>query len=124
MAISDKFDFSHGQLPPWLAPLVSLTRPIATTMTAAMLPVGAFMIGAVGFFDLERAVNSATAVGKFLHGIPDPLYWLIGAITTGYTAAKTAENMKAPAAPPAVKQVAPAPSPDDTDTDVAPRGTY
>lgn len=115
MSILDRFDFSNGDLPPWFEPLVKLTRPMATTMTAMMLPVGAFSVGAVAFFSPVRAINMAKAVEAFLHGIPDPLYWLIGSIVIGYTGAKTVETMRSPRSPLT-------PTAEQPDVDVAPKG--
>lgn len=96
MRFLDNFDFSNGQLPPWLAPLVSLTRPMATTLTAMIIPVGAASCGVVAAFSRDRALAMAEASGAFMQGVPEPLYYLVGIITTGYFGAKTAEAIKAP----------------------------
>lgn len=99
MSILDRFDFARGELPPWFAPLVSLTRPLATTLTGMIIPVGAAMCGTVAFFSEERAMAMAAASSAFLHGVPEGLYILIGSIFGVYSLSKTAEVIKAP--PPA-----------------------
>ena len=119
MKFLDQIDFSNGHLPPWLPPLISLTRPFATTLTAMMLPVGAASVGVVGLFSAERAMNAAAASTAFLQGIPEPLYYLIGIITTGYFGAKTAEVIRAPKP---VGGTSPE-NPDDAPKDTAPRGS-
>lgn len=96
MSLLDRFDFSNGDLPPWVGTTVSLTRPMATTLTAMIIPVGAAMCGAVAAFSAERAMAMATASTAFLAGIPEPLYYLVASIVLGYTAGKTAEVIKAP----------------------------
>lgn len=119
MSILDRFDFSNGELPPWLAPFISLTRPMATTMTAMMLPVGAFTVGMVAMFSADTAINMARAVEAFLHGIPDALYWLIGSIVLGYSASKTVETVGAPRP---AGGVSPERTRPPAETDAAPRG--
>lgn len=99
MSLFERFDFAGGHLPPWLPPLVSLTRPLATTLTGMIVPVGAAMCGTVGFFSPDRAMAMAAASSAFLHGIPGELYLMIGGVFGVYSASKTAEVIKAP--PPA-----------------------
>lgn len=99
MSIFNSIDFSRGELPGWLNNLVALARPVATTMTVAIAPIGAFSVGTVAYFDPKAADAMASASIKFLGGIPDAAWGAIVAIALGYTAAKTAEVVKAPAAP-------------------------
>lgn len=118
MRFLDRFDFSNGELPPWLPSFISLTRPIATTLTAMMVPLGAFTVGLVAAWAPESAMNMAEASTKFLHGLPDALYWLVGSIVLGYSASKTFEVVKAP--PPAGGRSPEKPVTDEVD--VAPKG--
>lgn len=97
MAILDQIDIARGHLPPWLAPLISLTRPLSTTLTGMLVPVGAFACGAVGFFSPQAGLDMAAASTAFLAGIPDSLYLLIGSVFGAYSASKTVEAIKAPA---------------------------
>lgn len=99
MSIFDHIDFSRGELPGWLNNLVALARPVATTMTVAIVPCGAFSVGTVAFFNPKAADAMATVSIKFIGGIPDAAWGAIVAIALGYTAAKTAEVVKAPAQP-------------------------
>lgn len=96
MSLLEQFDFARGELPPWLAPLVSLTRPLAVSLTGMLIPVGAFTCGAVALFSADAGLRMAAASSAFLHGIPEPLYWLIGGVFGVYSASKTAEVIKAP----------------------------
>lgn len=96
MAILDQIDLARGSLPPWLAPLISLTRPLATTLTGMLVPVGAFTCGTVALFDAQRGLDMAAASTAFLAGIPDSLYLLIGGVFSAYSASKTVEAIKAP----------------------------
>jgi hypothetical protein len=128
MALLDRFDFSHGDLPPWLPPLVSLTRPLAVSLTGMLIPVGAFTCGSVALFSLEAGMNMAAASAAFLRGIPGELYALIGGVFGVYSLSKTAEVIKAPSpaggtspeAPPTTEVVAEAEVGDAVDS--APRG--
>lgn len=97
MSILEQFDFARGELPPWLAPLVSLTRPLAVSLTGMLIPVGAFTCGAVALFSAEAGLRMAAASSAFLHGIPEPLYYLVGGVFGIYSVSKSAEVIKAPA---------------------------
>lgn len=97
MSILGQLDFSRGDLPPWLAPLISLTRPLATTMTGMLIPAGAFCCGLAALFSLEAGMNMAAASTAFLEGIPGELYMLVGGVFGVYSASKTFEAVKAPA---------------------------
>ena len=116
MAFLDQIDLTGGSLPPWLAPLISLTRPLATTLTGMLVPVGAFTCGTVALFDAQRGLDMAAASTAFLAGIPDSLYLLIGGVFGAYSASKTVEAIKAPApagghsaeSPPVAPEAAPA----------------
>lgn len=104
-----ELNLSRGELPPWINNLVALARPLAITMTVSIAPVGAFMVGAVAYFDPKAADAMASASIKFLQGIPDAGWGAIVAIALGYTAAKTAEVVKNG---PNLTPPAPAPAPD------------
>lgn len=100
-------DLKNGRLPPWLAPLVHLTKPMATTLTALVIPLGAFSVAMVAAFWPERALNMATASTTFLAGIPDSIVWMIGGILGISFASSTAEVIKGQ----------PGPSPNTRDQD-------
>lgn len=104
-----ELNLSRGDLPPWINNLVALARPLAITMTVSIAPVGAFMVGAVAYFDPKAADAMASASIKFLQGIPDAGWGAIVAIALGYTAAKTAEVVKN--GPPQATPALPAPDP-------------
>lgn len=128
MALLDQINFAEGQLPPWLAPAISLTRPLATTLTGMVIPVGAAACGTAAIFSPDTALHMAEASTAFLKGLPEPLYYLIGGVFGFYSISKTAEAIKAP--PPVggtspeqpataiiaeAPASAPAPTPDDLD---------
>lgn len=99
MGFFDRFDFSKGHLPPWLAPFIGLTRPLVTTLTAAILPLGGFsvfMFAMVWPEATERAVDVSI---KFFNGLPTNLYNLIGTIVLAYTGAVTLETFRKPPQP-------------------------
>ena len=96
MSLLDKFDFSNGKLPPWLAPLIGLTRPLVTTLTAAILPIGGFMVGIIALVWPNAAMQAVHASTAFFEGIPLALYQLIGTIVIAYTGAITAESFRKP----------------------------
>lgn len=128
MSFFDRFDFSNGDLPPWVGSFVSVTRPMAVSLTGMLIPVGAFSCGVVALFSLEAGMNMAAASTAFLKGIPGELYMLVGGVFGVYSISKTAEVIKAP--PPAggtsPEKPAPAPVDDTAPTadagDNAPRG--
>lgn len=97
MAFLDQIDLRDGVLPPWLAPMISLTRPLATTLTGMIVPVGAAACGLAAVFDPQTGLDMAAASTAFLAGIPDSLYLLIGTVFGAYSASKTVEAIKAPA---------------------------
>ncbi len=130
MALLDQIDLRDGVLPPWLPPMISLTRPLATTLTGMLVPIGAFSCGTVAFFDPQAGLAMAAASTSFLAGIPGELYILIGSVFGAYSVSKTVEAIKAPAPAgghtaesPAVAPPAAPPAPDlgDDTYDAAPR---
>ena len=124
MSILERFDFANGDLPPWLPPLISLTRPLAVSLTGMLIPVGAFTCGSAALFSLEAGMNMAAASAAFLQGIPDGLYALIGGVFGVYSLSKTAEVIKAPAPAGGTSPERPAdhaPTPAPAEVDAAPR---
>ncbi len=129
MALLDQIDLRDGVLPPWLAPLISLTRPLATTLTGMVVPVGAFTCGAVAIWDGQRGLDMAAASTAFLQGVPDALYLMIGGVFGAYSVSKTVEAIKAPApagghsaeSPPVAPPASPAPDLGSDTYDAAPR---
>jgi hypothetical protein len=114
------FDFSKGDLPPWVQNAVTLARPLFTAATIAVPAIGGFVVGTVAFFDPQSANEMAAATTLFFQGIPDVAWGAVATIAVGYTAAKTYETVKAPPPPagrpspeqePAVDTPAPAPAP-------------
>ena len=96
MRFLENFDFKNGKLPPWLAPLIGLTRPLVTTLTAAILPIGGFMVGMIALGWPNAAQQAVQASTAFFEGIPLALYQLIGTIVIAYTGAVTAESFRKP----------------------------
>lgn len=94
-----------SELPDWLSNVVALTRPLALTLTVAIPSVGSAMVGTVAVVSYRTAQNMAAVSVQFLQGIPDAAWGAITAIALGYTAAKSAEVIKA--APPPVGRASP-----------------
>jgi len=86
MGLFDGFDFANGKLPPWLRPLIELTGPAVTALTAAILPVGGFTVGMLAFFWPEGAMQMVDVSTSFFEKIPQAMYQLIGTIVVAYTA--------------------------------------
>lgn len=79
--------------------LLAFVRPIALTMTIAIPAAGSFSVGLVALFSRTRAMDMADASVRFLQGIPDAAWTMIGAVAIGYFGAKTFEVTKAPPLP-------------------------
>ena len=121
----------------WISSFAKVTRPLAVTMTVAILPIGGFMIGAASVFDPVAGANMAKNSVAFFNGLPEALYWMVGGIATGYFAGKTIETRSptppegrpSPEATPAVDAAAAAtvvdrakPDPTMRDSDIAGSG--
>lgn len=87
-------DLVNGKVPPWVAPMVAVARPLAATLLIFIPTVGAFTVGTIAAFSFDRAMNMAKAASAFLHGIPDPAYQVIAAVSIGYAGFKTVEAVK------------------------------
>lgn len=101
MSLLDDFDFSQGDLPPWIVKAVAVTRPLTTSGIIAIPVMGAFSVGLISgleswFVGAGTGARMAADSTAFLRGIPDAAYAMIGAIALGYTGAKTFEAVKAP----------------------------
>ncbi len=99
MSEASSFDFSHGDLPPWINNLVAVARPAFTAGIVAIPCLGAATVGTVALFFPGAAMDSVKASIAFLQGIPDAAYGMITAIALGFTAAKSYEAVKNPPPP-------------------------
>jgi hypothetical protein len=80
----------------FLAAFAKVSRPLAVTMTVAILPMGGFVIGSVSGFNAAAGAAMAKNSVAFFAGLPEALYWMVGGIATGYFGAKAYETKSAP----------------------------
>lgn len=117
MSLLEQFDFSQGDLPPWIVKAVAVTRPLTTSGIIAIPVMGAFSVGLISgleswFVGAGTGARMAKDSTAFLQGIPDAAYAMIATIALGYSAAKTVEVVKAPKPAGGTSPEAPVPAPE------------